>query len=93
MIQDHVHMLIKIPPKYSVSEVIGYIEGKSAIAVAASLEVGKEILMGNDFGQEAMLYRQLVLRKAKYVITLRIKNRLTDEARMSLVNFSSWYRV
>ena len=27
-------MLIKIPPKYSVSEVIGYIKGKSAIAVA-----------------------------------------------------------
>ena len=34
MIQGHVHMLIKIPPKYSVSEVIGYIKGKSAIAVA-----------------------------------------------------------
>jgi putative transposase len=31
---DHVHMLIKIPPKYSVAEVIGYIKGKSAIAVA-----------------------------------------------------------
>lgn len=34
MIQDHVHMLIKIPPKYSVAEVVGYIKGKSAIAVA-----------------------------------------------------------
>lgn len=34
MVQDHVHMLIRIPPKYSVSEVIGYIKGKSAIAVA-----------------------------------------------------------
>ena len=34
MVQDHVHMLIKIPPKYSVSEVVGYIKGKSAIAVA-----------------------------------------------------------
>ncbi len=34
MVQDHVHMLIKIPPKYSVAEVIGYIKGKSAIAVA-----------------------------------------------------------
>ena len=34
MVQDHVHMMIKIPPKYSVSEVIGYIKGKSAIAVA-----------------------------------------------------------
>ena len=31
---DHVHMLIQIPPKYSVSTIIGYIKGKSAIAVA-----------------------------------------------------------
>ena len=34
MVQDHVHMLISIPPKYAVSEVIGYLKGKSAIAVA-----------------------------------------------------------
>ena len=34
MVQDHVHMLIKIPPKYSVAEVVGYIKGKSATAVA-----------------------------------------------------------
>jgi len=34
LVQDHCHMLIRIPPKYSVSEVIGYIKGKSAIAVA-----------------------------------------------------------
>ena len=34
MVQDHVHMLISIPPKYSVAEVVGYIKGKSAIAVA-----------------------------------------------------------
>jgi putative transposase len=34
MVQDHVHMLIQIPPKYAIAEVIGYIKGKSAIAVA-----------------------------------------------------------
>jgi len=34
MMPDHVHMLIQIPPKYSVSSIIGYIKGKSAIAVA-----------------------------------------------------------
>ena len=31
---DHVHMLISIPPKYSVSHVIGYLKGKSAIHIA-----------------------------------------------------------
>ena len=31
---DHVHMLISIPPKYAISQVIGYIKGKSAIYLA-----------------------------------------------------------
>ena len=31
---DHVHMLLSIPPKYSVSQVVGYMKGKSAIWVA-----------------------------------------------------------
>ena len=31
---DHVHMLISIPPKYSVAQVVGYIKGKSAIYIA-----------------------------------------------------------
>jgi len=34
LMPDHVHMCISIPPKYSVAQVIGYIKGKSAIAVA-----------------------------------------------------------
>jgi len=32
--RDHVHMMISIPPKYAVSQVVGYIKGKSAIAIA-----------------------------------------------------------
>ena len=34
LMADHVHMMIAIPPKYAVSQVIGYIKGKSAIHVA-----------------------------------------------------------
>jgi len=34
MMPDHVHMCVSIPPKHSVAQVIGYIKGKSAIAVA-----------------------------------------------------------
>jgi putative transposase len=34
LVQDHVHMRIRMPPKYAVAEVIGSIKGKSAIAVA-----------------------------------------------------------
>ncbi len=31
LMSDHVHMLLSIPPKYAVSEVVGYMKGKSAI--------------------------------------------------------------
>ena len=31
---DHVHMLISIPPKYAVAQVVGYMKGKNAIHIA-----------------------------------------------------------
>lgn len=34
LMQDHVHMLMEIPPKYAVANIIGFLKGKSAIAVA-----------------------------------------------------------
>jgi putative transposase len=34
LMPDHVHMLISIPPKYPVSQVVGFIKGKSAIHLA-----------------------------------------------------------
>jgi putative transposase len=34
LLVDHVHMMISIPPKYAVSQVVGYIKGKSAIHLA-----------------------------------------------------------
>jgi putative transposase len=40
LMPDHVHMVIAIPPKYAVSAVIGFLKGKSAIAVAR--QQGKE---------------------------------------------------
>lgn len=30
---DHIHMLVKIPPKYSVSQIVGYLKGKSALMI------------------------------------------------------------
>ena len=31
--RDHVHMLLKIPPKFSVSEIMGYLKGKSSLMI------------------------------------------------------------
>ena len=38
LMPDHVHMLVSIPPKYSVAEVIGFIKGKSSIWIAQNIE-------------------------------------------------------
>ena len=47
LMPDHVHMMISIPPKYAVSQVIGYIKGKSAIHIAM-LRVHVEALIKAD---------------------------------------------
>ena len=30
---DHIHMLVEIPPKYSVSQIVGYLKGKSSLMI------------------------------------------------------------
>ncbi len=49
MLKDHVHMMVKIPPKHAVSSVIGYIKGKSAIAVARHFSGRKRNFNGEQF--------------------------------------------
>lgn len=46
---DHVHMLISIPPKYAVSQVVGYIKGKSAIHIARVYGERKRNFVGQHF--------------------------------------------
>ena len=49
MMQDHIHMCISIPPKYSVSHVVGYIKGKSAIAIARRFKGKQRNFNGEHF--------------------------------------------
>jgi putative transposase len=46
---DHIHMLIEIPPKYSVAQVVGYIKGKSAIHIARTYEGRQKNFTGEHF--------------------------------------------
>jgi putative transposase len=49
LMPDHVHMMILIPPKYAVSQVIGYIKGKSAIHLARVYEERKRNFTSRHF--------------------------------------------
>ncbi len=46
---DHVHMLLSVPPKYSVSQVMGFIKGKSAIYIARTAMGRDRNFMGQHF--------------------------------------------
>ena len=56
LMPDHSHMLISIPPKYGVSQVVGFIKGKSAIHIVENILAAKRILRVKVFGQEAFMF-------------------------------------
>src|SRR6202008_3972093 len=49
LMPDHVHMLILIPPKYSVAQIIGYMKGKSSIWIAQNVERKMRNFLGQKF--------------------------------------------
>ncbi len=46
---DHVHICISVPPKYSVSNVVGYLKGKSAIMIARRFKGKQRNFAGEHF--------------------------------------------
>lgn len=49
LMPDHVHMCLSIPPKYSVSNVFGYLKGKSAILIARTFKGKQKNFSGKAF--------------------------------------------
>ena len=49
LMPDHVHMLLSVPPKYSVSNVMGFIQGKSAIHIARVYAGRRRNFVGQHF--------------------------------------------
>ena len=49
LMPDHVHMMLAIPPKYAVSQVVGYLKGKSAIHIARVYGERKRNFVGQHF--------------------------------------------
>ena len=75
MVVDHVHMLISIPPKYAVAQVIGYIKGKSAIHIARTFGGRRRNFTGQHFwargyfvstvGRDEKVIREYIQRQEK----------------------------
>ena len=69
---DHVHMLLSVPPKYSVAMAIGYLKGKSAIRVHRDLLKTQGTLFGRAFWSRGYCVSTVGLDEA--MITQYIQN-------------------
>jgi putative transposase len=81
---DHVHMMISIPPKYSVSQVIGYIKGKSAIHLARVYGERKRNFVGQHFWARGF-FVSTVGRDEK-VIREYIQKQVEEDKRLDQLN-------
>ena len=77
---DHVHMLISIPPKYAVSQVVGFIKGKSAIYVARVYGDKKRNFVGQSFWARGFFVS--TVGRDETVIREYIKNQEAEDNRL-----------
>jgi putative transposase len=77
---DHVHILIAIPPKYAVSQVIGFIKGKSAIHIARVYGERKRNFVGQSFWARGFFVS--TVGRDETVIRAYIKNQEAEDTRL-----------
>ena len=80
LMADHVHMLIAIPPKYAVSQVIGFIKGKSAIHLARVYGERKRNFVGQHFWARG--YFVSTVGREEAVIRDYIRNQEKEDERL-----------
>lgn len=84
LLVDHVHILITIPPKYAVSQVIGYIKGKSAIHIARTYMGRRRNFQGQSFWARGYYVSTVGIDEA--VIREYIQNQEAEDQRLDQLN-------
>ena len=79
LMPDHVHMCISIPPKYAVSNVVGYIKGKSAIQIARRFGSRQRNFTGGNFWARGYFVSTVVL--DEQIVRSYIRNQETEDDR------------
>ena len=83
---DHVHMLIAIPPKYAVSQVIGFIKGKSVIHLARVYGERKRSFVGQHFWARG--YFVSTVGRDEAVIRTYIQQQEAEDRRIDQLNLN-----
>lgn len=81
---DHVHMMISIPPKYAVSQVVGFIKGKSAIHIARVHAGRRRNFVGQHFWARG--YFASTVGRDEQVIREYIQNQEAEDRRLEQLN-------
>jgi putative transposase len=81
---DHVHMMISIPPKYAVSQVVGFIKGKSAIHLARVYGEHRRNFVGQSFWARG--YFVSTVGRDEEVIRNYIRNQEQEDQRLEQMN-------
>jgi putative transposase len=84
LMPDHVHMLISIPPKYAVSQVVGYIKGKSAIHLARTYGERRQNFVGQHFWARG--YFVNTVGRDETAIRTYIQNQEKEDQRLEQLN-------
>lgn len=84
LVLDHVHMLISIPPKYAVSQVVGFIKGKSAIHIARVYCGRRKNFTGHSFWARG--YFVSTVGADETVIREYIRNQENEDKRLDQLN-------
>jgi putative transposase len=84
LMPDHVHMMISIPPKYAVSQVVGFIKGRSAIHLARVYGGRKRRFVGQNFWARG--YFVSTVGRDEAVIREYIKKREQEDSRLDQMN-------
>jgi putative transposase len=80
LMPDHVHMMLRIPPKYAVSQIVGYIKGKSAIHLARVYGERKRNFVGQSFWARG--YFVSTVGRDEEVIRAYIRNQEEEDRRL-----------
>ena len=83
-VSDHVHILISIPPKYSVSQAVGFIKGKSAIAIARNYMGRRKNFTGQSFWARG--YYVSTVGKDEEAVREYIKHQEEEDRRIEQLN-------
>ena len=86
--KDHIHMLISIPPKYSVSQIMGYLKGKSSLMIFEKY-ANMKYKYGNRHLWCRVYYVDTVGRNKK-VIAEYIRNQLQEDLANDQISFKEY---